>query len=352
MFLFLQKSVRAVHNKFDNTLVGYFLGKRLAYPVVESYVKNAWAQYGIKRVMMNSKGFFFFKFETKDGMDKVLQQGPWLIRLNIADVTKVPIWIQLHNVPLDAFTEYGLSMLATKLGKPIALHQYTSSMCTESWGRSSFARALIELEASNEIKDELVVGIPSLEDDGVTRVVIKVEYQWKPPHCETCKVFNHSNDQCPILVKKTPPAEPNKDKDGFITVMHKKGKRVQEPQVGGGFKVPKKPVFQYRPKQVNVGNGRGSQGEAHKSAKVVNKEGASTSNANVSTSNVFSVLGDGEGSDSGKLGDPGGPMQRKAALYDEESDDDVETIYDETVEFMASDQQKGASTPSSSVNNV
>ncbi|GJQ93454.1 putative reverse transcriptase domain-containing protein [Tanacetum coccineum] len=48
----------------------------------------------------------------------------------------------------------------TKLGKPIMLDSYTSSMCMESWGRGSFARALIELDATCGLKDKLVVAIP------------------------------------------------------------------------------------------------------------------------------------------------------------------------------------------------
>lgn len=36
-------SVNEVRHRFDNTLFGYFLGKLLAFPIVENYVKNTWA---------------------------------------------------------------------------------------------------------------------------------------------------------------------------------------------------------------------------------------------------------------------------------------------------------------------
>ncbi|GKC06255.1 hypothetical protein Tco_0997865 [Tanacetum coccineum] len=52
-------SVEEVSSRFANTLYGYFIGKRLAFPIVEIYVKYAWAKYGIERVMLNH-GFFFF----------------------------------------------------------------------------------------------------------------------------------------------------------------------------------------------------------------------------------------------------------------------------------------------------
>ena len=63
-------SVLEVNKRFSNSLYGYFLGDRLAYPVVENYVKNSWAQFGLKKVMMNNAGFFFFNLIQKMGWNK------------------------------------------------------------------------------------------------------------------------------------------------------------------------------------------------------------------------------------------------------------------------------------------
>ncbi|GJW32487.1 hypothetical protein Tco_0052519 [Tanacetum coccineum] len=60
-----------------------------------------------------------------------------------------------------AFTSNGLSMIPTKLGNPNMLDSYTSYICMESWGRGSFAYALIELYATCGLKDMLVVVIPN-----------------------------------------------------------------------------------------------------------------------------------------------------------------------------------------------
>ena len=67
--------------------------------------------------MINAKGFFFFKFNLKKGVDDVLENGPWLIRnvpiilkpwtLNTnllkEDLTNVPVWVKFHDVPLAMF---------------------------------------------------------------------------------------------------------------------------------------------------------------------------------------------------------------------------------------------------------
>ncbi|GJR12747.1 putative reverse transcriptase domain-containing protein [Tanacetum coccineum] len=43
--------VKEVSSAFDNTLYGYFIGKRLAFLLVENYVKNTWAKFGLRHVM-------------------------------------------------------------------------------------------------------------------------------------------------------------------------------------------------------------------------------------------------------------------------------------------------------------
>ncbi|GJS18921.1 hypothetical protein Tco_0413393 [Tanacetum coccineum] len=60
-------AVEEVSQWFKNTLYGYFIGKRLAFPLVETYVKNAWAKFGLERTMLTN-GFFFFQFATPEGI--------------------------------------------------------------------------------------------------------------------------------------------------------------------------------------------------------------------------------------------------------------------------------------------
>ncbi|GJV54641.1 zinc knuckle CX2CX4HX4C containing protein [Tanacetum coccineum] len=72
------EAMEEVKSRFSNTLYGFFIGKRLVFPLVENYVKNTWAKYGLKRIQFHDD-FFLFQFENKDGMDKVLEEGPWLI---------------------------------------------------------------------------------------------------------------------------------------------------------------------------------------------------------------------------------------------------------------------------------
>ncbi|GJY26158.1 zinc knuckle CX2CX4HX4C containing protein [Tanacetum coccineum] len=192
-----------------------FDGVNISIPrkVVEKVRKH-----GLKRIMMNSKGFFFFKFDSRAGLEAVLEGGPWLIRkssiilkkwsmdtrLLKKELTCILIWVKLHDVPIQVFEEDGISLIATFIGKPVMLDSYTSSICNESWGRSSFARCLIEVNSKVDLVDVVTIGIPSLYEDGFTKETIRVEYEWRPPRCDIYKIFCHVHDHCPKKVVSPP----------------------------------------------------------------------------------------------------------------------------------------------------
>ncbi|GJY14155.1 zinc finger, CCHC-type containing protein [Tanacetum coccineum] len=79
----LVESIRAISERFTNTAYGFFLGKRVAYRVVANYVRNTWGKYGLVKSMLNSStGIFTFHFNYLEGLDAILENGPWFIRNN------------------------------------------------------------------------------------------------------------------------------------------------------------------------------------------------------------------------------------------------------------------------------
>ncbi|GJZ78807.1 copia protein [Tanacetum coccineum] len=169
--------------------------KRVAYPVVANYVRNTWGKYGLVKSMLNSSTrLFFFQFRSMDSLDSMLENGLWFIRNNPLilkkwnpdvnlmkeDAGNVSVWVKLHGVLVMAFNEDGLSAIATKLGTHLMLKSYTSDMCIQSWGRSSYARALIEIRGDVELKDTIVVVMPKLVGERFYTCTIHVKYEWKP----------------------------------------------------------------------------------------------------------------------------------------------------------------------------
>ncbi|GJR08985.1 zinc knuckle CX2CX4HX4C containing protein [Tanacetum coccineum] len=93
------------------------------------------------------------------------------------ELTRIPIWVKLLDVPIQVFEEDGISLIATFIGKPVMLDSYTSSMCNDSWGRSSFARCLIEVNSEADLVDIVTIGESSLCEDDFTKEIIRVEYE-------------------------------------------------------------------------------------------------------------------------------------------------------------------------------
>ncbi|GJV61354.1 hypothetical protein Tco_1467454 [Tanacetum coccineum] len=129
----------------------------------------------VKSLLNSSTGLFSFQFSSMDGLNSMLENGPWFIRnhplilqkwnldvdLLKKDVGNVPFWVKLHGIPVTTFSEDGLSVIATKLGTPLMLDSYTSDM------------------------------------EGYYTCTVRVEYEWKPPRCSCCKVFGHTKEECP-----------------------------------------------------------------------------------------------------------------------------------------------------------
>ncbi|GKB55676.1 hypothetical protein Tco_0911862 [Tanacetum coccineum] len=103
-------SIRAISERFANTVYGFFLRKKVAYPVVANYHPD----------------------------ENLLKE----------DVSTVPVWVKLHGVHVTAFSKDDLSAIATILG------------------RSSYARVMIELQADVELKDNIIVAMPKITREG------------------------------------------------------------------------------------------------------------------------------------------------------------------------------------------
>ncbi|GJR78678.1 FAR1-related sequence 5-like protein [Tanacetum coccineum] len=73
----------------------------------------------------------------------------------------------------------GLSAIATKLGTLLMIDSYTSDMCMQSWGRSSYARVMIELQADVELKDTIMVAMPKLVGEGFYIVLRISSRMWR-----------------------------------------------------------------------------------------------------------------------------------------------------------------------------
>ncbi|GKA75354.1 zinc knuckle CX2CX4HX4C containing protein [Tanacetum coccineum] len=381
-------SVNEISNRYANTLYGYFIGKRHAFPVVENYVKNTWAKFGLERVMLRN-GFFLFQFSSKKGMEQLKKD----------EINLVPVWVKLHSVPIVAFSETGLSLISTKLGHPIMLDAYTSSMCVTSWGRNNYARILIEVSVVTALLTSLVVAIPYPNGKGHSLETVEVEYEWQPPHCVYCKIFGHSNEQCPKQVREPVNVAKDKQDDDFTVVTNRKnkGKKADNnhPRCVEGLKLNKpKATFVYRQKEkpgtstfdnaISHGHNGGSQHQGTDSTSIpkdhVEESSSQPSQCGtnvpifddinfVSLKNSFAALKNADNffdanEETSKATNSRDPKDDSDSEVEEAHIDSVNDAIvrkgastpsndtDSEVEEMILEEPKGASTPSSSVPDV
>ncbi|KAI8528923.1 hypothetical protein RHMOL_Rhmol12G0185800 [Rhododendron molle] len=191
--------------RWSKSVVGYFLDKKLPFIAVQNIAFRIWKKFGITKVMANAQGFYFFEFSQEDVYQKLVEAGPWhfgekllvlkqwspQMKFEKEQFTKVPVWVQFHQVPLEMWNEVGLSYLASAVGVPLF-----ADSPTETCQRLSYARLCIEVDVGVDLPDTVDV-----EYANGCQVTVGVKYQWKPVKCLNCHVFGHSETQCSAVVK-------------------------------------------------------------------------------------------------------------------------------------------------------
>ncbi|GJU27727.1 zinc knuckle CX2CX4HX4C containing protein [Tanacetum coccineum] len=236
---------------------------------------------------------------VETGLEDVLKNGPWMIRnspiilkkwtinsrLCKEELTRIPVWVKIHDFPIQVFSKDGLSFIASQI-------------------------------------ESLTMGVPLIDEPGFTIETVSIEYEWKPPCYNLCKIFGHVLDHYAkkVLVPSivvTPNVE--KTHDGFQTVGKKKKKGKSKSTNGGQFGGHSvKQTVRFEPKATTsvpkkrvsnlVGTSKSPSMSKNKPPKVT-----------VPSSKLDNI-----------------PMSNSYAALDEESDEDVENVYDKSANLLHS----------------
>ncbi|XP_038993949.1 uncharacterized protein LOC120117817 [Hibiscus syriacus] len=159
--------------EWKHSLVGQFLGPPPNFISMQRIVEAMWknASNGSPvRISKAGNNLFLFSFSSNAARDWVLEHGPWHIynkplilrnwepnlkKLSF-DLTKIPVWVHLFNVPLELYSRAGLSYMLV----PLESHS--------PW------TLLLQ-------KKQVLVEIP-----------------WLPPSCRSCKMFGHTEKGCKV----------------------------------------------------------------------------------------------------------------------------------------------------------
>jgi hypothetical protein len=139
------------------------------------------------RFFLLENGLYLFRFIDEETRDAVLEEKFWHIankplilrrwtpgmQLLKPSLFSVPIWIKLHNLPMEYWNSTCLSHISSGVGKPICAYSIT-----EEQVRLGFAHMLVEVNVESDFPKEIEV-------EGINGGVIKVgiEYPWLPIKC-------------------------------------------------------------------------------------------------------------------------------------------------------------------------
>ncbi|GKE11366.1 RNA-directed DNA polymerase, eukaryota, reverse transcriptase zinc-binding domain protein [Tanacetum coccineum] len=208
--VFDEEMVKIRSKKWELTLCGQCVGHHMSLPMLNYHLRRMLSRYGYKEIVDNGNGKWLFKFNRDDGLNEVAAKSlrmvngkPLLvyrwdpsIGLDKVEPSVLPVWVKLCNMPMEAWTNVGISAIASCLGKPKIMDSMTTYVCKSGMGRTEFDRVLVEIEAIKGLKDE--IELQYIDKNQVVKGTknVKVEYDWKPPVCSHCNVFGHSFEKC------------------------------------------------------------------------------------------------------------------------------------------------------------
>lgn len=151
-------------------------------------------------------GLYLFRFADERTRDEVMEakrwhiankplilrkwtQGMQLLKLSLSNV---PIWIKLHNLPIEFWSSTCLSYVASGVGRA-----FCADSVTEEQLRLGYARVLVEMDIDSNFPKEVEVVCA----DGV-RIVVGIEYPWLPIKYKKCKSFGHLAYACTKVEKQ------------------------------------------------------------------------------------------------------------------------------------------------------
>ncbi|KAJ6752500.1 hypothetical protein OIU85_002873 [Salix viminalis] len=192
--------------QWNRSMVGFFPGYKMNYHAVNSIASRVWKSCGLEAVMTTATGFIIFRFQKEEQMLEILEKGPWLFGgkaiilqqwhphfvFDKNKISKLPVWIRIHGLPFPLWSRKGLSLVASKVGKPLSCDESTYT-CS----RLDFARVCVELDAGTPFVHNFDIITPLSTEP----LHIEVEYEWKPTRCASCNLFGHS---CKMVEKVEP----------------------------------------------------------------------------------------------------------------------------------------------------
>ncbi|VFQ69644.1 unnamed protein product [Cuscuta campestris] len=208
--------IKPIEDIWGYCLVWCFTGRFPGLKAVDAIVQS----WNVPcRIIPHCKGWVVLKFENDKDRYELLRKDISKaygkeFRLKIpshgfvfdfAEFTTLPVWVQLHNVPMQMWSDGCIGMLASKVGKPLR-----TNLVTKQLGKVGFCRALVGFSKEPVTKFKV-----ACMGKKYTQVV---EFEEEPKYYFHCKTWNHGPFSCRSLELKKLKEQIDLNKAGAHTV--------------------------------------------------------------------------------------------------------------------------------------
>lgn len=188
-----------------------YFGGRFPGKIALNQIVKGW-QVPVKTHHHNS-GWIIFQFGNSENQMTVLENSPYVVygkplhlkimpqnfRFQNEGICCFPVWVQIHDLPMEYWNPRILGKICTRIGKPIHMDKLTTYK-----ERVSFARCLVEIDMAKDLPQAVMLKLTSGEI-----IEQPILYENLPRFCKLCRV---TVEGCSVQKKK--PKSKQKEAEG------------------------------------------------------------------------------------------------------------------------------------------
>ncbi|KAF8053998.1 hypothetical protein N665_1356s0002 [Sinapis alba] len=187
---------------WEDFLVGKFLDNAPHIAKIHAIVNKIWVM-GDKTQMVDvyevNSTTMKFRIGNPIIRNRITRRGMWnlagipvvmtkwtpFIEEQQTEKKSVPLWVHLHNVPMNMFSWKGLSFISSPVGMPAKLHPETTQCLN-----MKVAKVFVNADLSKEMPKTMNFTYQGKD------IRIDYTYPWLPTKCSNCGKWGHAEKAC------------------------------------------------------------------------------------------------------------------------------------------------------------
>lgn len=196
------------------------------------WIHTTWTKHC--RIHLCSKGFFIVVFRGEEEREKALTDGPWFwgsaglfvtpwfpeFDPNTMVVSKMPVWVRLHNLPMHFWHFSSLAVIGNNLGRMLKIDTERHLK-----GIFTFARICVEVDLSQGLPESIILNFNN------TQWKQSLDYENTAFRCRGCQQTGHLYNACKSHNKNKPQQRKHKGWQNIDNVIKKRTEEKKVPTV-------------------------------------------------------------------------------------------------------------------------